>query len=359
MLIKAPAKINLTLRIVSRRADGYHGISSIMRAVSLFDEVDISLRPGQAGQGDGSFGTWAGQGDGSFGLPAIRVRADMAGVPDGPGNLAYRAAEAAFAAWGRRGQDSPERTAGGLAVDISLKKNIPAAAGLAGGSADAAAVLLGLAKALWAGRQQGSGKPVACGENGEAAPTLADIAALGAGLGADVPFCVYACAAANPELGYAGAGAALAEGIGERISPLDSLEKAQALLVKPAVEIPTKEAYALFDARGAVAGGSDNDFEAACSDAWPAVGETLRALKGICAEEGAAGAKVQLSGSGPTVFAYFVGDEAGQGSQVGRGGSTYGAGRENGPLSPGTAERVYARAKAAFPGMFVYLAETI
>ena len=398
LLLKAPAKINLTLRIVSRRADGYHEISSIMRAVSLYDEVEIVLRSGQAGgtgrtvsQGDEP------KGDGSFGMPAIRVRADAEGVPEGPENLAYRAAEAAFSAWGGGLPDFAEQAEGnggdvsaawaspGLALDITLKKNIPVAAGLAGGSSDAAAVLLGLAKMLWADRRQDSGKPTVSGSGGKptaglcnageqdgvAEPKLADIAALGAGFGADVPFCVYACAAANPGLGYAGAGAALAEGIGERISPLYAQGKARVLLVKPAAGIKAKEAYALFDAggtaagvEGTVAGVSDNDLEAACADAWPVVGETLYALKKICAEEGMAGVKVQLSGSGPTVFAYFEGEEVGcvnnPGSQKNSSYDPQVKGQGGGGSScPEASERVYARAKEAFPGMFVCLAETI
>jgi len=292
VLLKAPAKINLTLRIQKKRADGFHEISSLMRAVRLFDEVRIELRPG------GSDGVRQSH---------IRVRSDMPGVPEGSENLAYRAAEAALGIYPGRLHD----------IDITLKKQIPAAAGLAGGSADAAAVLLGIAKEL---------KPEA---------KISDVAAWGAGLGKDIPFCVYACAAANPELGYKGAGAALAEGAGERLTPLEAQEEARVILVKPPLEIPTKQVYGLYDAWEGGASGSDNDLEAPCAEAWPIVSGLLGTLKKICADEGAFGAKVQLSGSGPTVFAYLTGP------------------CEN------AAGRIYIRAKDVFKNMFVHMTKTL
>ncbi|MDR3364387.1 MAG: hypothetical protein LBS91_05495 [Clostridiales Family XIII bacterium] len=369
MLLKAPAKINLTLKILSKRADGYHEISSLMRAIRLFDEVEIVLRETKGDvrlcENAAVFASEAKQSiktsckPGLHGLPrrcaprndGLSTQADasfvlhlggMPGVPDGPGNLAYRAA-ALMCAESKKETNEPSPFA---LIDITLKKRIPVAAGLAGGSADAAAVLLGLAKLLL-----------------PSADTR-EIAALGAALGADVPFCVYACAAANPSLGYEGAGAARAEGVGERLTLIPEAEKAFVVLAKPQVGVPTKEIYALFDSPNPISRranepspfvrASDNDLEAVCAYAYPIVAETLARLKALCAEEAmsapvhgatasndkaaantpnAPTAKVQLSGSGPTVFACF-GDKA-------------------------AATHVFARAKTAFPGMFVFLAETL
>ena len=294
MLLRAPAKINLTLKILSKRADGYHEISSLMRAIRLFDEVEVTT--GQ--NGDVSCVRIRTQGTSPFCLPSC---------PDGPENLAYRAAGLALKSWG-----------GVRGIDIALDKHIPVAAGLGGGSADAAAVLLGLAREL---------KPEA---------GIAEVAALGAALGADVPFCVYSCAEANPFLGYKGAAAAIAEGIGEKLSLIGEPENAFVLLVKPAVEVKTGDVYALFDKmaapRPAGAPASGNDLEAVCAEAHPVVSGTLDALKKLCGEAGAGGATVQLSGSGPTVYAYFRDTE-----------------------KTDKAGQILNRAKEAFPGMFVHL----
>jgi len=290
--MKAPAKINLTLRILSKRADGYHEISSLMRAIRLCDEVEITLRTG-----------------GSEGLapPVLSIRSDTESVPEGSGNIAYRAAELMTGMY-------PGRCSH---IDIELKKNIPVTAGLAGGSADAAAVLLGLAKEL---------APEAA---------LADVASWGAKLGMDVPFCVYTCAAANPALGYKGAGAALAERAGDALTIIAAPEKAWIVLVAPPVEVPTKQVYELFDIWKGPVSDSDNDLEAPCADAWPVVAESLIKLKTICADEGACDVKVQLSGSGPAVFAYFYEPQK------------------------ALAERVCARAKTVFRGVPVYFTDTL
>jgi 4-diphosphocytidyl-2-C-methyl-D-erythritol kinase len=298
VLILAPAKINLTLRVLSKRADGYHEISSEMRAIRLFDEVIIALHESEGGE-------WG------------AVHLSCTGLPDGPDNLAYRAAELFLATYAR-GVSAP------AAINITLKKSIPVAAGLAGGSADAAAVLVGLAREL----------------ANEA--TLADLAAIGASLGADVPFCVYACAAANPTLGYKGAASALAEGIGERLTPIEDAEQAWVILVKPDVALSTKEIYELYDVGGEDSRDcpyclTDNDLEAHCVTALPVVGDIISGLKQICAEEGAQSAKVQLSGSGPTVFAYLPAKDTGE----------------------RTAERIYGLVKESFPGMFTCLTKTI
>jgi len=310
VLLKAPAKINLTLRVLAKRADGYHEISSLMRAIRLFDEVGIDLAPG--------------------GEPHISLHTNMPGVPEGSGNLAYRAAGLALETWGREAKIEPMHDVAQY-IDITIKKQIPMSAGLGGGSADAAAVMLALAKEL---------KPEA---------RLSEIAALGAKLGADVPVCVYSCAAANPELGYEGAGAAIAEGVGEQIGPIIAPERGHVLLVKPSVGTRSGDVYALYDEMREAMGdsgtvfASENDLEAPCAKAWPIVADVLSTLRGICGEENANEAKVQLSGSGPTVFAYFDCNRFGCDQEA----------------MAAVAERVYDHAIAAFPGMFVQLTETI
>ena len=206
------------------------------------------------------------------------------------------------------------------------------ASGLGGGSADAAAVILGIANEI------------------AQSTSVAEMSALGAKIGADVPFCLYACAAANPSLGYTGTKAALAEGIGEVLTPLQDMGKAWVVLVKPDIEIKTSEIYALYDEYISQAGkaaddhrtpaASDNDLEEPCMRACPAVAETREALKNICREEGCGNAKVQLTGSGPTVFAFFDNDHFGQDSKS-------------------SAQKVYDRAKDVFKDCFVYLTETL
>ena len=304
MLLKAPAKINLTLKILSKREDGYHEISSMMRAIRLFDEVDMMF------------------------VDSEGIRLHCEGVPDGPENLAYRAAELALKTWGLA-KIKKGRTAG---IDITLKKRIPVAAGMAGGSADAAAVLLGLAKGL----QPEAG--------------IADVAALGVRIGADVPFCVYSCAEANRYLGYNGAGTMVAEGIGEKLHPVCEMGQIDVLLIKPPnIEINSGALYALYDADKSLRPKpsdcpvSDNDLEAYCTEVHPIVGGMIMDMKKICKEEGAGDVKVQVSGSGPGIFIYFADYKNGTGHKTGK-----------------TAiQSVYERASKAFPDSFLFLTTTL
>ena len=297
MLLKAPSKINLTLKILSKRADGYHEIDSLMRAVDLCDDVELEIRK-------------------NTGIANFRLRTDNQNLPDGPKNLAWQAAELAVC----------ELSGGEWTgdIDISIKKNIPIAAGLAGGSTDAAAVLLAVAK--------------------EIAPevSLSELATLGAKIGADIPFCLYACAMANPSLGYKGTSAALVGGVGELITPLAEPEKAWVVLVNPGIEIRAKDAYKLYDIFSDTQKNEErnNDLELVCAGKWPEVAETISTLKTICIQEEANGAKVQLSGSGPTVFAYFGLDQFKDEAET-------------------KAYKVFKRAEAAFKDFFVCLKETL
>lgn len=177
--IKAAAKLNFSLDILGIRPDGYHEMDMVMQTIDLFDDVELS----EAG--------------------TISVFSD--GSPDGPENLAWKAAEAFFRAAKRSG-----------GARIRLTKRIPAQAGMAGGSADAAAVLIGL-NALYDAR-------------------LSPEALRDAGLsvGADVPYCLIG-------------GTARVRGIGEIVEPMPPFLSGYLVVAKPAIGISTAEAFRRFD----------------------------------------------------------------------------------------------------------------
>ncbi len=157
MTVRVPAKVNLQLSVGPRRDDGYHDLVTVFHSVSLFDEVTV--RPADR--------------------DSVRVTGqDASQVPTGRTNLAARAARALAAAVKRRGQSG---------VQIEIRKRIPIAAGLAGGSADAAATL------------------VACNELWQAGLTQAELSEIAAGLGSDVPFALLG-------------GTAIGQGRGERLT---------------------------------------------------------------------------------------------------------------------------------------------
>ena len=247
--LSAAAKVNLALEVLSRRPDGYHEIATVMQTVDLSDRMMLEDTDG------------------------LEVRTSATGVPTDERNLAYRAAAAL-------------REAAGIArgARITLDKRIPVAAGLGGGSTDAAAALVGLNR-LWGLRW-----PVERLEE------------LAVGLGMDVPF-------------FLRGGAALGTGRGERLSPLGSAALAL-VLVNPRFAVSTAEMYgritpAMYsdgarakDAAGAlesrragrVAGSLYNGLELAARAAYPQIGQMQAAL----VSAGALGAA--MSGSGPTVF---------------------------------------------------------
>lgn len=181
MNLKANAKINLYLKVLGKRKDGYHSIKTVFQEVSLAD--DIFIRETKSG---------------------IKIFCDKKGIPTGRKNLAYVAAELI----------KKSSNTCGKGVEIKIKKNIPAGAGLGGGSADAAAVLKGL-NSLW--KLKFSKK------------RLAEIASK---IGADVPFFTYG-------------GRCLGEGIGNKLTPLKIKKTQWYVIVKPPFEINTKFAYSL------------------------------------------------------------------------------------------------------------------
>ena len=245
----APAKINLCLSVLGRRADGYHELEMLMQMVGLYDEVRVALN----GKG-------------------VSVLCDSAAVPSGEGNIAFKAAAAMIGAAG-----------GGAGITIEIKKNIPVAAGLGGGSSDAAAVLAACNRLLRTGFNR---------------ERLAEI---GAGLGMDVPFFFY-----GPT--------ARAQGRGEILTSLVPPPRFWVLLVNPGFETSTAWVYKNLNLEltkrgkcnkitglsvGPIAEGLHNDLESVTASAHSVIGRIEEALMA----EGALGAR--MSGSGPTVFGVF------------------------------------------------------
>ena len=249
--LAAYAKINLTLNILGRRADGYHELSTVMQSVELCDRV--TLRPGEG----------------------LRLLCRGDSLPLGEENTAFAAASLFFSATGI----TPS-------VEIELEKQIPQAAGLAGGSADAAAVLAGLNRM--------HGAPL--GEE--------ELLTLAGKIGADVPFCLLG-------------GTMLAEGIGERLTPLPPLPDCGLLLIKPCDKPSTGEMYRRADGCAFLPHpSSEAAFDALRTGSLPALGaalgnsfaavwpsEEIAAALSALRTAGALGAS--LSGSGPTVFGIF------------------------------------------------------
>lgn len=183
-ILNAPAKINLYLEILGDRPDRYHELAMVMQSVSLADQIEIR----------------------TTGTETIRVHCNHPLVPTDPSNLAHKAAVLMATQF-------PEAFARFGGVDITIQKNIPVGAGLAGGSTNAASVLVGL-DLMW-----------------NLGLTQSEIQELGGRLGSDVPFCVSG-------------GTAIATGRGEQISPLPSLDTLFVVLSKyRSLSVSTPWAY--------------------------------------------------------------------------------------------------------------------
>jgi 4-diphosphocytidyl-2-C-methyl-D-erythritol kinase len=249
--IEANAKINLSLDILGKREDGFHEVAMIMQSVDLHDS--LALQKVQSG---------------------IHITSEAAGLPLDRSNLIWRAAQLMQETYSLGG------------IEVGLVKRIPMAAGLAGGSADAAAVLRGMNELYGLGK------------------TLAELARLGAAIGSDVPFCVLG-------------GTMLATGRGEVLSRLPDMPAAFVVLAKPPIAVSTAWAYQQYDASAAEAH-PDNialQRDIAAQDGRSLARKLSNVLEsvtikkyGVIAEykemmlaAGAAG--VLMSGSGPTVFA--------------------------------------------------------
>ncbi len=262
---RACAKLNLTLDILGRRPDGYHDLRMVMQSVSLSDA--ITILPGAE--------------------PGVHAATSLPFLPAGEKNLAVIAARRFWAAAGL-----PEEN-----LCISIEKAIPVCAGLAGGSADAAAVLRAL--------NEHYGMPL----------SEEELLAAAAEVGSDVPFCVLG-------------GTALAEGRGERLTPLRPLPECAIVLCKPPFSVSTPELFRAADAvklrchpdtAGMLDAVARGDLPGICRRMYnvfedvlpePRAG-TVREIKHILLEHGALGAC--MSGTGPTVFGIF-GSETGASS---------------------------------------------
>ena len=256
--IAAPAKINLSLDITGKLENGYHALDTIMQTISIEDKITLAKTGRQ-----------------------ISVLCDHPQVPQGNGNICHKAAEAFF-----------EKTALEGGVIITIDKNIPVAAGLAGGSSDAAAVIKGLNLLYGTGLTQ------------------REMCEIGLKCGADVPYCIVA-------------GTCRAKGIGEKLTKLPSFAGVYIVLVVPDFFVSTEWAYKNYDLnktdekpcteelisyiRGRdiknTAERMANVLESVTAKKHPEIREIKHDIK----KSGACGSV--MSGSGPSVFGLFENEE--------------------------------------------------
>lgn len=256
--LKALAKINLGLDVVRRREDGYHEVRMIMQTIHLYDKLDIAKTKDEG----------------------ISIKSNLSYVPTNENNLVYKA--------GKLLMDEFGITEG---VSVNLNKRIPVAAGMAGGSSDAAAMLYGMNRIFDLGLSQ------------------KQLMERGVKIGADVPYCLMR-------------GTALAEGIGEKLTQLPPMVKCPVLIAKPQISVSTKFVYEnlklneatihpdidqlVTDIKNkdlpAISSHMGNVLESVTIPAYPVIAD----IKNKMLESGAINA--MMSGSGPTVFGLF-GDE--------------------------------------------------
>lgn len=250
----AAAKINLMLDILARLDNGYHSLFMLMQSVDLYDTVSVENTD------DGK----------------ITITCDVEGIPCDKKNIAYKAADAFFKATGIENS--------GIKIDI--QKRIPHAAGMAGGSADGAAVIAALNDIF------------------EAELSTSELCAIGVKVGADVPFCLTG-------------GTCLAQNIGEILSPLPALEDCWIVLAKPERGVSTKEAYDAFDTAqnvrhldicGMLYAASQGDLYGICKRTKNVFEQLIEVpervpIKSTMNRHGALSAC--MSGSGPTVYGIF------------------------------------------------------
>lgn len=260
--LKAMAKINLGLDVVGERQDGYHDLRMIMQTVRLYDRVKLFMTRSEG----------------------VRVKTNLGFLPTDRSNHAYMAAQMLIDEFGIQ-----------EGVFIDLQKHIPVAAGLAGGSSDAAAVLVGMNLLFGLGLSE------------------EELRLRGVRIGADVPYCILR-------------GTALAEGIGDVLTPLPAIPECWILIAKPDVRVSTKYVYTHLkldestahpDIDGQIDAIRRGDLKEMCSlcgnvlesvtePAYPKISE----LKKTMTEGGALVS--MMSGSGPSVFGIFDEEEKAQ-----------------------------------------------
>ena len=253
--LKALAKINLGLDVVRRRDDGYHEVRMIMQTINLFDRLEIK----------------------KIKEPAIKIHTNLFFLPVNENNLVYKAAKLLIDEFGIQ-----------EGVSVGLTKKIPVAAGMAGGSTDAAAMLFGMNRLFGLGLSK------------------KQLMERGVKIGADVPYCIMR-------------GTALAEGIGDKLSPLPAMVKCPVLIAKPQISVSTKFVYQnlklddktvhpdidrlIEDIRNkdlkAVSDHRGNVLESVTIPNYPVISQ----IKEQMMDSGAVGS--MMSGSGPTVFGLF------------------------------------------------------
>ena len=256
MELRALGKINLGLDVLGRRENGYHDVRMVMQTVYLYDLITLEKKE----------------------EPGIELATNLSFLPVNENNLAYRAAKLLMDEF---------HISGGLRIE--LEKHIPVAAGMAGGSSNAAAVLYGMNRLFSLGL------------------TEKELMERGVTLGADVPYCILR-------------GTVLAEGIGEILTPLPPMPRCQILLAKPPINVSTKMVYEKVDScqigehpdiDGLINGLKEQDLEKVASsmgnvlekvtiEEYPVIDEIKQVMK----ENGALNA--MMSGSGPTVFGIYA-----------------------------------------------------
>lgn len=253
--LKALGKINLGLDVLGRRPNGYHDVRMVMQTVYLYDQILLEKTDKEG----------------------ISLKTNLFYLPVNENNLAYRAAKMLI-----------DEFAIKEGVHISLEKHIPVAAGMAGGSSNAAAVLYGMNRLFQLGL------------------TDQELMERGVKLGADVPYCIMR-------------GTVLAEGIGEELTPLPAMPKCHVLLAKPPVSVSTQKVYEKLDAQevtkhpdidGILLGLETGDLKKITSSMGNVLENVtiteypqIERIKDVMKEEGALNA--MMSGSGPTVFGIY------------------------------------------------------
>lgn len=253
--LKALGKINLGLDVLGRRPNGYHDVRMVMQTVYLYDQILLEKTDKEG----------------------ISLKTNLFYLPVNENNLAYRAAKMLI-----------DEFAIKEGVYISLEKHIPVAAGMAGGSSNAAAVLYGMNRLFQLGL------------------TDQELMERGVKLGADVPYCIMR-------------GTVLAEGIGEELTPLPAMPKCHVLLAKPPISVSTQKVYEKLDAQevtkhpdidGILLGLQTGDLKKITSSMGNVLENVtiteypqIERIKDVMKEEGALNA--MMSGSGPTVFGIY------------------------------------------------------
>ncbi|MBE5901601.1 MAG: 4-(cytidine 5'-diphospho)-2-C-methyl-D-erythritol kinase [Lachnospiraceae bacterium] len=265
IVLRPLAKINLGLDVVGKREDGYHEVRMVMQTLALHDRLVMEK------MADG----------------AVTMKTNLPYLPTGRTNLVVQAVELLREEFGIS-----------EGIRINLKKVIPVAGGMAGGSTDAAAALYGMNRMFSLGLSK------------------KQLMELGVKLGADVPYCIMR-------------GTALAEGIGEKLTPLCSVPQVAVLVVKPAFSVSTAKVYEAFDQMedvqhpdidGLLDAIREKDLRKICQNMGNNLADVTKSMYPVIGDiekkmEELGAMKAMMSGSGPTVFGFFENQEQANGAK--------------------------------------------